>query len=606
MFLTLTADHDWRSYDFVIVGAGLAGLFLAERLAKSAKVLVVEAGGTDNPRDPGKGLYEIETTGLYMERIGSRLFSFGGTSNHWDGQSQALSPAVFDNRAGVAGWPISYQDFSSHLEEARAWLGHPPPESDTQKSSLEHGVLADHRDLHARRFNRPKMPLRLGDTDAVSRFAGMANVDVLSMARVRDIVLDEDGSGVASIEVLDRRTGERHDLPVKSLLLCAGGIENARLMLWAGRKYPDGNPLAGGPDRLTGRYFMEHPVLSPLEIFLDARADLTSGIIGLMPNFRSAWVPSDDFLERHELLRFGVFIHTPSRTIEDEHSLKESDAYYLGRCSSYCMVQPNFLFEQTPYAGSFVGLSNRYDAYGDPLARVHWQISGSDLANYRKGCALFGGLLSQAGLARSRFRGDDRGENWDLIEIGRSFHHLGTTRMGHSPSVGVVDTNCRVFGLKNLYVAGTSVFCNGDFVNPTWSMIALAARLAHHIEKKPLSTVRTLHFEDLLLTSGWSHLEESGVWTDGKRAELVLHTGGARHLRLAGRHYADVMITVLANDVILYSGPGHLLRNETLTLDGADKQTIVFMFDNLCSPKERGENSDDRRLGWFLRWLELR
>jgi choline dehydrogenase-like flavoprotein len=50
-----------------------------------------------------------------------------------------------------------------------------------------------------------------------------------------------------------------------------------------------------------------------------------------------------------------------------------------------------------------------------------------------------------------------------------------------SPRHGVVDANCRVFGLENLYLAGSSVFPSGGYANPTLTIIALAARLADHL-----------------------------------------------------------------------------------------------------------------------------
>jgi choline dehydrogenase-like flavoprotein len=65
-------------------------------------------------------------------------------------------------------------------------------------------------------------------------------------------------------------------------------------------------------------------------------------------------------------------------------------------------------------------------------------------------------------------------------------HHLGTTRMSDSPVNGVVDRNCKVFGMSNLYVAGSSVFPTGGHANPTLTLIALTLRLADHLKKNDL------------------------------------------------------------------------------------------------------------------------
>jgi choline dehydrogenase-like flavoprotein len=61
-------------------------------------------------------------------------------------------------------------------------------------------------------------------------------------------------------------------------------------------------------------------------------------------------------------------------------------------------------------------------------------------------------------------------------------HHCGTTRMSDDPKTGVVDADCRVHGLANLYVAGSSVFSTNGYANPTLTAVALALRLADHLK----------------------------------------------------------------------------------------------------------------------------
>jgi choline dehydrogenase-like flavoprotein len=58
---------------------------------------------------------------------------------------------------------------------------------------------------------------------------------------------------------------------------------------------------------------------------------------------------------------------------------------------------------------------------------------------------------------------------------------MGTTRMHGDPTHGVVDADCRVHGIDNLYVAGSSVFPTGGFAHPTLTIVALAVRLAAHL-----------------------------------------------------------------------------------------------------------------------------
>jgi choline dehydrogenase-like flavoprotein len=53
--------------------------------------------------------------------------------------------------------------------------------------------------------------------------------------------------------------------------------------------------------------------------------------------------------------------------------------------------------------------------------------------------------------------------------------------MHRDPRRGVVDAACRVHGVDNLYVAGSSVFTTSGSANPTLTIVALALRLAEHV-----------------------------------------------------------------------------------------------------------------------------
>ena len=63
------------------------------------------------------------------------------------------------------------------------------------------------------------------------------------------------------------------------------------------------------------------------------------------------------------------------------------------------------------------------------------------------------------------------------------YHHMGTTRMHSDPKQGVVDPNCQVHDVANLYIAGPSVFPTGGYANPILTIVALSVRLADHIKK---------------------------------------------------------------------------------------------------------------------------
>jgi choline dehydrogenase-like flavoprotein len=64
-----------------------------------------------------------------------------------------------------------------------------------------------------------------------------------------------------------------------------------------------------------------------------------------------------------------------------------------------------------------------------------------------------------------------------------TLHHMGATRMASDASRGVVDEHCRVHGVDNLFVAGSSVFPTCGATNPTLTIVALALRLADHLQR---------------------------------------------------------------------------------------------------------------------------
>jgi choline dehydrogenase-like flavoprotein len=80
-------------------------------------------------------------------------------------------------------------------------------------------------------------------------------------------------------------------------------------------------------------------------------------------------------------------------------------------------------------------------------------------------------------------------------DLRSNLHFIGATRMAARPEDGVVDGNCRVFGLKNLFMAGASVFSMGGHGNPIVTIVALATRLGEHLRDLDLTDQRAPHPE---------------------------------------------------------------------------------------------------------------
>jgi choline dehydrogenase-like flavoprotein len=118
-----------------------------------------------------------------------------------------------------------------------------------------------------------------------------------------------------------------------------------------------------------------------------------------------------------------------------------------------------------------------------PRITLDWQLGELDRHSLSRSLAALAGTLGAAGLGRIYDRTlVDEDRVWREATGGS--HHMGTLRMARDPRRGVVDAHCRVHGVSNLYVAGSAVFPTTGYANPTFTIVALALRLAAHLKRE--------------------------------------------------------------------------------------------------------------------------
>ncbi|HEY9734658.1 MAG TPA: GMC family oxidoreductase, partial [Trichocoleus sp.] len=137
--------------------------------------------------------------------------------------------------------------------------------------------------------------------------------------------------------------------------------------------------------------------------------------------------------------------------------------------------------EQAPDPANRIMLSNDRDVFGYPKMQLQWRWSDQDIQSIRRAQALFKQEFAKAGLGELKVELDQGLPRMIYPSI---HHHMGTTRMHESPKHGVVDANCRVHGVSNLYVASSSVFPTSGYANPTLTIVAIAIRVADQIKRK--------------------------------------------------------------------------------------------------------------------------
>ena len=143
----------------------------------------------------------------------------------------------------------------------------------------------------------------------------------------------------------------------------------------------------------------------------------------------------------------------------------------------------HFDAEQSPNYNSRVMLGSDRDAFGLNRLKVDWRYTDEDIKSVIKSYQLIAQDLEATKAGKLEFSLE---EMPDLIKqnLGVGSHHIGTTRMANNPTEGVVDSNCKVHGINNLYVASSSVFPTSSYANPTLTIIALALRLATHLKQQ--------------------------------------------------------------------------------------------------------------------------
>lgn len=486
-----------------VIGAGPAGIALATHFNRRGIDAVVLVGGGEDPESAHQQLARVVPAGIPTDdTMRGNIRALGGSSQVWGGYCLRLAPEDFEERPWIpnSGWPIGLADLEDGYAKAAAFIAgdeaRDGPWSFAPEDHARRDVLRSPLLRHAVTYIRP---VRFGRRHRDELHAGRARVCLHAHA----VELEADAASRHVSSVLCRTlSGNGFRVRARHVVLAAGGIQNARLLL-ASR--------IGNAHDAVGRYFMQHaehrhatlltpdfPALLRLEPgakapgitlptaftsehqrrhslpschFLLQRADYYSR------DDESAWMRLRRQLSRwRRMYGRGAAERAMPRWVS---WLSRGDAS-MGETSVVpFLVRP----EQVPNPDSRVSLAEERDALGTPIARVDWRLTDKDW-HYADQCATwFGCALGAEGIGRVRFaRGAAREAAKTYLHGG--FHYYGTTRMSDDPRRGVVDRDCKVHGVDNLHVAGSSVFPTSGYANPTFTILALALRLGEHLEAR--------------------------------------------------------------------------------------------------------------------------
>ncbi len=529
--------------DVCIVGAGAAGITLALELAGTGlSVLLVESGGMEAEEAVQK-LYEGAVTDERMHSAPHRYRQrrFGGSTTIWGGRCVPLDAIDFEPRdyLSASGWPIDLETLqrfyprANRICEAGEFQYSAAQAFDRPLKPMIDGFRSEHFSTDSlERFSCP--------TDFGSRYAhklrASSNVRVLLHANLTNLNFHPNGE---ALESLTLQTLERKRLTVrtKQVVLAAGGLEVVRLLLANRDKWPNG---VGNQHDVVGRYYMCHiaGTIGTLKqpgadrvyhnydvtddgIYCRRRLALTAGTqrqlrIGNFiarlhhpritdPQHRTAVLSALQLakglisyeygkrLHGGEIMSWGAWgqhvrnvLGGVGELVAFGHHMARDRVLAARKFPSVIVKSTaghyslDFHAEQEPCAVSRVGLAEERDALGMQKLLIDWRYTPQDVATVREAVRLLAEDIGRCAIGVLEY--DPASIEVEITRYGAyGGHHLGTTRMGTDPRSSVVDADCRVHAVDNLFIAGGAVFPTSSQANPTLTIVALAVRLAAYL-----------------------------------------------------------------------------------------------------------------------------
>lgn len=545
--------------DVCIVGAGPAGIALALDLAdRGISVLLLESGHVDLDTKT-QALYEGEVADVHMHSPPDkyRQRRLGGSSAIWGGRCMPMDPIDFETRDYVphSGWPISYEDLLPYYPAANALAeaGRFSYEADDALGALAAPMIRGFNSAHIRTtgLERFSCPTHFGKRYQ-KRLQLSPHITVLLGANCVGLKLHADGLSVRAVDVATLE-GIRFSVMPRVTVLATGGLETVRLLLASNDVSPAG---VGNRHDVVGRYYMCHIAgnvgqlsingpssqvqhnyeVTPEGIYCRRRLSVSAEEQrrrGLANSVARLHFPRiTDPSHRNGVLS-GLFLARKLISYEYGKRLNDGKAASVGTYArhllnvvadpldttaflSHWVTQrtladrkfPSVILrnrsnqfslemngEQAPLAASRVTLSQQIDVLGMPKIRVDWRYSPSDIDSLRGTLDLIAQEIERSGVGRFTYQRETLEE--DLTRFGAyGGHHIGTTRMGHDERTSVVNSDCQVHSVHNLYIAGSAVFPTSSQANPTLTLVAMALRLGDKLARR-LGSRKTISQEEV-------------------------------------------------------------------------------------------------------------
>jgi choline dehydrogenase-like flavoprotein len=530
--------------DVCIIGGGVNGLLLAERLASTAAdVCVLESGDEVVATAETTDTLRLESAATELEPTPlNRVRALGGTARIWNtfllnrpaARFFRLEAVDLERRDGLpyGGWPFGLEELAPYYRRAESKLM--PAFSREVQQGLErsHNLALDPRRIAV-------VVEGFGVAEEITTkltkyVCDQARIRIVTKATVTAIQTNKEATEAVRVRVTSR-PGHTFTVGFRTVVLACGTIENARLLLSSNALQPAG--LGNGHD-VVGRFFMDHQRLNAGRLIpFDPEMFDRSALFDLRAIGRQFWMGkiklSEQLIRERRLLNSSTLLW-PRPSARDDRAvdaLKElvrlvrsgdfgpetrarlaevvaARRYVFGAGAGLAWRQRTTAptidkggwshlrrnrerfehfelvqqIEQAPDPDNRISLGAERDSFGVPIPRIHARFCRVDIESARVSQELLAEELERAGIGR--VVRDERVPFPDLHQVGGIHHNLGGTRMHVDPKQGVVDANARVHGMTNVFAAGGSIFPTGGYANPTLTMAALTLRLGDHLEAR--------------------------------------------------------------------------------------------------------------------------
>nr|WP_282154082.1 GMC family oxidoreductase [Ruegeria atlantica] len=456
----------------------------------------------------------------------ARIRQFGGSTTAWSGKWLPLTPEDLQGSSWAedSGWPIRAEDLHPYYARASKIHKGPAPEDYAQWKTAPNTNASNTRLKPVSVYWLDSGQLDFSQTIG-KVIAKSETITVFLQCTATNVVLTDDLSRVAYLEAQSKQGQKTTRVVAREYVLASGGIENARLMLASNGQMKNG---IGNTYDIVGRYYIDHPGGSVAMVTLNRgktfpddfgmalpqngrhRMDIGSYMTpqtrkdGRFVNSYFVWRAALDVVPTAEIRKlFSTLVlikHRPSHVklyaellcdlFKVQKILAVRYLWFLvskkaGLRGPDRKFRINYHIEMAPDSENRVTLSDKSDPLGRPLSKVRWKVSEAELQSILKLHDEIQTLLDGTGAGTLSWDAG-RPPKTDELPYSSASHHMGTTRMGKDPENSVVDEECQVHGIGNLHIAGSSVFPTGGFSNPTFTIVALAIRLADRLKVKLL------------------------------------------------------------------------------------------------------------------------